>query len=560
MRISLITLNARYSHSCPALFHVRQVLVAELQESRITIQQFTINDPWYDTLLAITEAEPEVLCFSISVWNVSQTQRLLGDLRLVLPAVPIVLGGPEVVGLDRSLLPEGCTVVVGEVEGLGPEFFADLAGGQLAHEYRAAPGPSFSMPYQPEDFAVHLANRNIYYESSRGCPFACSYCLSAAAHGMRLHDLDTVRSELAVILAHHPRIIRFVDRTFNVDAGRAKAIWEWLLAQPGETVFHFEIAPELFTEELFELLARVEPGRFQFEIGLQSTNPHALKAVNRTMDLARASSNINRLATMDTIHLHLDLILGLPYETEETFLAGFNHAFRLAPHHIQMGLLKVLPGTPLCRVRQDFGLLHSAVAPYAVLGTSWLNHPNVRRLYRFGECVEAFHNNRFFRSLFGYLRQQGEEPAEFFFGLLAICEEEGFFGLAKTQELMARLLVRLAGTRPDQPIFLELLRFDWLASGQHQLPEFLGGVDGQRQTKDHLWHSLSESWHPYFDHAGRKEFFKRATFLFCSAPVLAAVGLADGRRSGHVCFLPDLTAGVMPRRQTAVFFSDGAGK
>ncbi|MFZ5775288.1 MAG: DUF4080 domain-containing protein [Thermodesulfobacteriota bacterium] len=554
MRLSLVTLNARYSHSCPALFHLRQALAAALPQSRITIQQFTINDPYYDTLLAITETEPEALCFSVSVWNVTQTLRLMADLRLVLPEIPMVVGGPEAASLGKGQLPPGCTVVQGEVEGLSPEFYADLAAGQLAPEYRAAAGPAFGMPYRDEDFSTRLANRNIYYESSRGCPFACAYCLSSVERGMRLVELATVYADLAKILAHRPRVVRFVDRTFNADPGRCLAIWQWLLAQSGETLFHFEIAPDLFSETMLDFLATVPPGRFQFEIGLQSTTPPVLAAVNRRMDLDRASANISRLARLNTIHLHLDLILGLPMETEESFLASLDHAFALAPHYLQMGLLKVLPDTPLAARTQEFGLVHSTLPPYSVLATGWLDHPTLRRLHRLGECVEAFHNNRFFRGLFGYLRRKGVAGSAFFAQLLAVCEAEGFFGLAATQELMARMLVRLGEALPDQQLFGELLRFDWLASGQRQFPAFLGDNEALRQARDQLWQALPESWPPYFDHAGRKEFCKRGVFFPFSAELLAVAGLGDGSRPGQVCFLPERDGGVMGRQRMAVFF------
>jgi hypothetical protein len=410
------------------------------------------------------------------------------------------------------------------------------------------------MPYREADFAAHLENRNIYYESSRGCPFSCTYCLSSVGRGVRYRELDEVYEELAIILAHSPKIIRFVDRTFNALPERSLAIWRFLLAQPGEALFHFEIAPDLFSEEMLVFLADVPPGRFQFEIGLQSTNPATLEAVNRRMDLAVAGENISRLAASGNIHLHLDLILGLPRETETTFRTSLNEALAMAPHHLQMGLLKVLPGTPLSRAAEEFGLISSAVPPYSVLATGQLDHATLRRLFWLGECLESFYNNRFFRGTFAYLREKGEEPFDFFARLLTVCQAADFFACAKTQELMSRMLVELARSRPDRELFCELLRFDWLASGQRVPAPSLAG-EPSREIRDHLWHHLPESLPPHYTRLTRNEFFKRGIFARFSGPLLRAVGLTDGSVEGYVCFLAEQESVAGHQRQrVAVFF------
>ncbi len=554
MQISLITLNARYSHSCPALFHVRNALAQGLPESCLVLHQFTINDPYYQTLLRITSDQPQAICFSVYIWNSDYTMRLVGDLRRILPEIPIILGGPEATFMAPASLPAGCTVVRGEVEGLGDDFFRDLAGGTLQAEYCAAPAPPFAMPYLESDYAPHLANRNVYYESSRGCPFSCSYCLSSVGQGVRYRGLPEVEQELARILAHSPKIIRFVDRTFNALPERALGIWRWLLAQPGETLFHFEIAPDLFSEAMLAFLAQVPQGRFQFEIGLQSTNPATLAAVNRKMDLAKAGENIRRLVALDNIHLHVDLILGLPSETEATFKTSLNEAFGMAPHHLQMGLLKVLPGTAISRAA-DFGLVSSATPPYSVLATRWLDHATLSRLYWLGECLEAFYNNRFFRNTLNYIRKKGEDPFDFFTQLLAICQAADFFAYAKTQELMTRMLVELARTRPDSELFCELVRFDWLVSGQRLLPPWLD-AEPSKEIRDHLWRSLPEELPPHYTRLTRNEFFKRGIFARFSGPLLAAVGLAKGEASGgYVCFLQEQehVAGHQRQRHTVFF-------
>ncbi len=555
MQISLITLNARYSHSCPALFHVRNALAQGLPESRLVLHQFTINDPYYQTLLRITSDQPQAICFSVYIWNAEYTMRLVADLHRILPQVVIILGGPEATFMALETLPAGCTVIRGEVEGLGDDFFRDLATGTLQAEYLAASAPPFGMPYLEPDFALHLENRNIYYESSRGCPFSCSYCLSSVGQGVRYRELAEVERELAQILAHSPKIIRFVDRTFNALPERALAIWRWLLAQPGETLFHFEIAPDLFNEEMLAFLAQVPQGRFQFEIGLQSTNPATLAAVNRRMDLARAGENIRRLVAAGNIHLHLDLILGLPCETEATFRTSLNQAFGMAPHHLQMGLLKVLPGTAISRAAEEFALVSSATPPYSMLATRWLAHADLRRLFWLGECLEAFHNNRFFHNTLDYIRKTGEEPFAFFAQLLSICQEADFFSLAKTQEFMTRMLVELGQMRSDRELFCELVRFDWLVSGQRLLPPCLI-AEPSKEIRDHLWHHLPEDLPPHYTRLTRNEFFKRGIFARFSGTLLTDVGLADGlpEGGGYVCFLPEQEHVAGHQRQRHVVF------
>lgn len=550
MNISLIALNARYTHSCPAIFYVRNVFEKRLPAAAINLCQLTINDPYYETLLKITGNAAEVVCFSVYIWNVTMVARLVADLRKVAPQVPIILGGPEAASMALEALAPGVTVVRGEVEGLGDDFFRDLAGGSLKAEYRAAPGRPFAMPYRDADFAPYLDNRNIYYESSRGCPFACTYCLSSVERGVRNLDLDRVEEELRLILAHRPMIVRFVDRTFNAVPERALALWRFLLKQPVDTAFHFEIAPDLFTQEMLDFLAAVPPGRFQFEIGLQSTNPETLAAVNRKMDLDHARHNIRRLLAADNIHLHLDLILGLPFETEESFQASFNDVFALAPHYIQMGLLKALPGTKISEEKAAYSIISSDTPPYSVLATRWLPHARLRSLYLLGECVEAFYNNRFFRATFAYLRKVEADPFAFFAQLFARCTREGFFELAKTQALMAKILFLLGGERHDRALFHELLCYDWLKSGQHTLPEFLN-PDSLREIKDHLWHRLPESLEPLYEKRTRREFFKRTIFYRFSGELLAELGFS-APEGGFLAFLPAQDDGVHGLRRTVL--------
>lgn len=556
MKITLLAVNARYTHSAPALFYVRNALAARLPAAIIRLRQHTINDPYHETLLAVAAEQPDVLGVSAYIWSGAFLRRLLIDLRQLLPQMRIVVGGPQAPWLD---LPKtvGATVVHGPVEGLPEAFYTDLVSGRLALEYHGDRGATFAMPYHDEDFSGELRNRHLYYESSRGCPFACSYCLSAAQRGVQQREPGVVLAELARILAHRPQVLRFVDRTFNADPARALAIWRFLAEEATETVCHFEIAPDLFTPEMLDFLSTVPPGRFQFEIGLQSTHGPTLAAINRRVDLTRAMANIRALVAMKTIHLHLDLILGLPFETRESFRQSFNHAFALAPHYLQMGLLKVLPGTPLAAKAEEYGLISSAEPPYGLLANCWLDHAALAELFWFGEVVEAFCNNRYFCALFGYLRQQESDPFAFFMELLAQCRAARLFDGARIQERLSAALATLAATRPDRAVFLDLLRYDWLACGHRFVPGHLAPLP-LKETRDQLWHALPADSPPFFTPSTRNEFFKRAVFAPFGRELLAAVGFTDPPARGVLCFLPEQEKGVVPRQRIVLLPEAGA--
>ena len=540
MLCRLIAFNGRYIHSCLALFYVRTALEQNLQGCQPEMVQYTINDPYYPTLRQIGSGDPAALFFSVYIWNSIYIQRLIIDLVKFLPKTPIIMGGPQVKTLARSLSPDllqHCTVVKGEIEGLDQSFYQDLAGNRLQREYGCAKVSAFNSPYRQEDFKVSLKDRNIYYESSRGCPFGCTYCLSAAEKVVRHLPTAKVYEEIQNILRHGPKVIRFVDRTFNDLPERALDIWRFLVDQPGETLFHFEMAPDRFTEDMFRFLEQIAPGRFQFEIGVQSTNPQTLEAINRKCDLEKLAANICRLVSLDTIHIHLDLILGLPHEDKESFLRSFSDVFKLGPHYIQMGLLKVLSDTPMSRTMEEYGLVVCENPPYELLASTWLAAAELEELYWFGECVEAFHNNRFFRGLWDYLRQKNEDIAVFFEALLGLCRERDFFNRAHTQEFMSSLLLELVRERPDGKVLRELLIFDWLRCGHHFLPEHFR-LEPVFNHKKLLWTQLPQNWEGVYDYKSRDEFFKQSVFFPFSGELLKEVGLSDTGNFAYICFRP----------------------
>ncbi len=551
-KIKIVGLNARFTHSCLALFYVRNELEKGFPEANCELLQFTINDNYYEVLLQLTRDAPEYIFFSAAIWNSSLIEKLTLDLGICLPTCRVVIGGPQASVLGDRLNSSGqdiCTVVLGEIEAVGSEFYQALKEENLRTSYRgsffAMKNRCFDYPYRASDFSLYLANRHVYYESSRGCPFGCTYCLSAREKGLYHKEEAIVQSELRDILSYHPKVVRFIDRTFNDIPERALVIWRFLAVEGGETLFHFEMAPDRFTEEMFDFLATVKPGRFQFELGIQSTHEKTLEAVNRRVDPVEAHRAISRLANLANIHLHVDLILGLPFETEESFAASFKDVFAMGANYIQMGLLKILPDTPICRGAQEFGYLHCKEPPYSILKTRWMDHPTVSRLHWFSEVVEKFHNNRYFCSLWHYLRRRQEDMFAFFQELLSICHAGNFFQFAATQELMCIQLVVLATKREDQDLFIELLRHDWLRCGFRFLPSCLKIDDDKEQpeqTRSDLYQTLPEEMEGVYNKNSRNHFFRKSYFLKISQEALTEIGYPTKSTQPCLCVLPERDA------------------
>ncbi len=555
MRIVLVGLNARYVHSCLALYYLRNELRRHLPDCRPKIIQFTINDPYYSTLLQISSERPQSIFFSVYIWNSEYVRRLVVDLSAIRPDAKIILGGPQAphvfdrCSCENFSRPANFTVVKGEVETIPSFFYNHLISGPLKSEYTASPAQSFTFPYLQQDFNDSLKNRYIYYESSRGCPFSCTYCLSSV-HGNVCHkDILKVQDELRMILAHRPKVVRFIDRTFNDLPKRALDIWKFLAAQKVETLFHFEVSPDRFTDEMLTFLKQLEPGRFQFEIGIQSTSELTLATIKRRVDLNKMKKNITRLADLDNIHLHVDLILGLPYENQEIFAKSFNDVIELQPHYIQMGLLKVLPDTAISRSVEDFGMTVCKNPPYEILATQWLDQTALSELYWFGETVEAFYNNRFFRCLWRYILKSSETGYHFFKSLYLFCKQRDFFSQSPTPDLMSRMLAEFSANYPDADLRRELMVYDWLRCGFRYLPEHLQNPHFD-EAKNRLWNLLPPSWEGVYDHQKRSRFFKQSMFCFFSGKALVEIGMTDMEQGGYVCFLSESSPGVFKYNKT----------
>ena len=545
LSIKLVAINARYTHSSLALFYVRQQLEKQLPDCTIELYQFSINEPYYDMLLKLTKDRPEAVFISSAIWNCAIVEKLIPDIACCLPQCQIVVGGPQA-EVVRENCGQFCTTIVGEIEGIDPQFYSDLAAKSLQEVYlgnfKAVLQQGLPQAYREDDFSLHLENRHIYYESSRGCPFSCSYCLSAAEKGVFHKPLSQVKEELSLILAHKPKVVRFIDRTYNDNWQRGLAIWQFLMEQDVDTLFHFEIAPDFFNEEMFEFLQTVPPGRFQFEIGIQSTFGRTLEAINRRINPKRVHEIVSRLADMANIYLHVDLILGLPFETRETFLNSFAEVFAMNPHYIQMGLLKMLPDTPISQEADKYDYSFSVAPPYSVFSNRWLSHEELADLYWFCECVEKFLNNRFFVTLWQYLRNREEAIADIFLSILEIGQEQKLFEFAATQEFLCGILVKWASSRDDFAFIKDILRYDWLRSGHRQFPQcidFLSEEESFLETRDMLYNKLPEEITGIYDIRSRNRFFKKTMFWSPDNTDLLSLFVEKTGENGVLCFLPE---------------------
>ena len=542
MKVKAVGINARFTHSCLALFYIRHELEKNIPEAHVEICQYTINDPYFATIQRLAEGAPDFIFFSAVIWNSDLVVRLVEDLLVMSDSCHLVIGGPqaEIVGSSFAFS-KRVTVFVGNIEAAGVLFFEDLQKRRLQKRYHGSflktSKQQLDFPYRPEDFSEGLKNRHIYYESSRGCPFSCTYCLSSSEKGLFHKPLDQVFSELLAILKHRPKVVRFLDRTFNDKPNRALAIWEFLSNNGGQTLFHFEIAPDRFSEEMLRLLQNVVPGRFQFEIGIQSTNPDTLSAINRPIDSVAAQHTVARLRVPENIHLHVDLILGLPFDTVETFYRSFNDVFRLRPHYIQMGLLKLLPDTIIQQTAEDEGYLASTTPPYSIFASRWLAAADVRELYWFSECVEKFYNNRYFISFWRHLALTDIDMAAFFVDLTDRFKQRGYLWMAATQETLSSFLYDHAETLDDVELARELLIFDWLRCGHRFLPEHLKGDQAGNDLRRLLHRKLPAEMADLYTKSERSGFLKTSVFHLFSRKALVHLGHHLETDQAIVCFL-----------------------
>ena len=422
MKILLVALNAKYIHSNLAVYSLMSFVKKYNTELRLT--EMTINHSEEDILKEIYKEKADVVAFSCYIWNINMIRRISLELKKVAPEVKIWFGGPEV-SFDMEQCLQDNPQLDGIMYGEGEQSFLELSEyymedkgqlknirglayregaklnkdgedktpGNITRNMPAKPMHLDDIPFPYKDMEA-FRNRIIYYESSRGCPFSCSYCLSSVDKKVRLRSLELVKEELRIFLNYEVAQVKFVDRTFNCNKKHAMGIWEYIKENDnGITNFHFEIAADLLEEDEIEFLASLRPGQVQLEIGVQSTNPDTVEAIRRKMDFAKVAYNVSKIKAEGNIHQHLDLIAGLPLEGYESFEKSFSEVYALKPDQLQLGFLKILKGSPMELDKDRYDIVFRSAAPYEVLYTRHLSYEELLRLKGVCEMVEVYYNS-----------------------------------------------------------------------------------------------------------------------------------------------------------------------
>lgn len=505
MKFLLAAINAKYIHSNPGVYSLRAFARTKIPGADIEIGEYTINHQMDLILQDIYRRKPDFIGFSCYIWNISYIMEIVRDVKKVLPEAEIWLGGPEV-SYDAKKVLTREPDVRGIMRGEGELTFTELvraylqrkktsvpdgytgesfrgqakektsgcaentrmpenAEGENAHSdrldlsqipgitYRAANGEIEGhgpqrllsldeIPFYYDDMAG-FENRIVYYESSRGCPFSCSYCLSSIDKTVRFRSLDLVLPELQFFLDHKVPQVKFVDRTFNCKREHTLGIWRYLVEHDnGITNFHFEVSADIFDEEELELIGKMRPGLIQLEIGVQSTNPDTIREIHRHMDLVKLKRAVDRVYDYRNTHQHLDLIAGLPYENYESFMRSFDDVYRMRPDQLQMGFLKVLKGSYMEEQVAAYDLKYRGIPPYEVLSTKWLPYSDVIRLKGVEDMVEVYYNSGQFPATMKLLEKRFQRPSEIFVNLAEYYEKNGLTGISHSRLARYEILYR----------------------------------------------------------------------------------------------------------------------
>lgn len=443
--IVLAAINAKYIHSNLAVYALKAYAEEQCfpDTPSIQIAEYTINQPEEDILGSLYEMNAEIIAFSCYIWNIEVVRRIAGELKKVKPDIQLWAGGPEVSYhadvflkknpfMDLVILGEGEKVFARLLKGDSWEEISGIAywrGGQVKLQPPVEPAKLDALPFVYQDMA-EFEHKIVYYESSRGCPFRCSYCLSSIDKQVRFRSLNLVKRELQFFLDQQIPQVKFIDRTFNCNPAHAMAVWEYIYSHDnGVTNFHFEISADLLTEEQLVLLSQMRKGLVQFEIGLQTTNPDTICAIERHMDIRKIQENMRRVHSFGNIHQHLDLIAGLPFEGLERFRQSFDEAYAMEPEQLQLGFLKVLKGSKIEEMAGEYGLQYMETPPYEVLSTRWLSYSDILVLKRVEKMLEVYHNSGQFRYSLRYIMRFQNSAFDFFQNLGEYYRQQGYEGL-----------------------------------------------------------------------------------------------------------------------------------
>ena len=472
MKILLAACNAKYIHSNLAVYNLKSC--SGEYSSRVVVKEYTINQIRDDILKDIYLEQPDVVCFSCYIWNISFVRELVPDLKKILPQVEFWAGGPEV-SYDAVEFLKKNPAFFGVMVGEGEETFHELAGYYIERKPETLSGirgVAFRDENKGRDIVhtgwrelmdlskvpfaysnlTEFKNRIIYYESSRGCPFSCSYCLSSIDKKLRFRDIELVKKELQFFIDNKVPQVKFVDRTFNCKHDHAMEIWRYITEHDnGITNFHFEISADLLRAEELALMKTMRPGLIQLEIGVQSTNPQTIKAIRSTMDFEKLKGIVEQIHSFGNIHQHLDLIAGLPYEGYDSFHKSFCDVYALRPEQFQLGFLKVLKGSYMMEMTGEYQILYKDREPYEVLSTAWLTYGEILRLKMVESMVEVYYNSGQFKNTLVFLEKYFDDPFRMYEALGRFYEKKGYSEISHSRMRRYEILMEFAGEQKEIP-------------------------------------------------------------------------------------------------------------
>lgn len=538
MRILLTTLHSKYIHSSLALQYLRNY--CQNMVENIDIKEYTINHDLDYVLSEIYKGKHEIVCFSCYIWNIAQTMSIARNLKKINPKITIILGGPEVSFDAQELLqmnPFVDYIVMGEGEVTFKELLSYLTKRQ--GDLRTIQGIAYRMNesiFMTEErrlmqeldtisspFANGLEgydNRIIYYESSRGCPHNCRYCLSSTIKGVRFFSIDRVKKDMDIFLSARVKQVKFVDRTFNAKKSHCLEIMKYLHRNDnGITNFHFEITADLLDEEILDFLSSVREGLFQFEVGVQTTYDMTMEAIDRKVDFGKLSQTVKIIAGYKNIHLHLDLIAGLPYETFQRFRLSFDEVYHLKPEKLQLGFLKLLKGSGIRQDEQLHEYIYREEPPYEVLGNRYITYEEMLHIKMMEEMVEHYYNTHGFdHGIEFILNRFYDSPASFYLDLGQFWEAGGYHHTAHGRNALYEILLNFYAEKKwdELDYFCELLKLDYLKQGKSTVPHFFHPIDEEGfRNKIHQFLQSQDNvikYLPQYEGLSAKQIIKKVHF------------------------------------------------
>ncbi|MDU4883273.1 B12-binding domain-containing radical SAM protein [uncultured Clostridium sp.] len=506
MKVLLTAINSKFVHSNLAVRYLKAF--TEDINYECQIREFSINDRDEKILEEIIKERADVVAFSTYIWNIEVVKRLSNLIKLIDKNIKIVYGGPEVSYDSLNILKElsGDYVIQGEGEKTYREFVEYLLGNRNITDVRGlyfkennkvisnGNRPLMNMdeivfPYKEDE---NLDNKIVYYEASRGCPFNCKYCLSSTTHGVRFLNIERVKKELQYFIDKKVRLVKFVDRTFNCNFKFSMAIWEFLINADTNTQFHFEISADILKPQELELLRKAPKDRFQFEVGVQTTNDEVLNKINRFVNFSDIKEKVVELLEIKNIKQHLDLIAGLPGEDIISFKKSFNDVYSIGPEEIQLGFLKLLRGSSMREEAEEYGMKYSPYPPYEILETNDISYDELLILKKIENMVDKYYNSQKFNNIIKFLINSFKTPYDFYLELGNYFDKKGYFdrNIGNSEYYRVFLDFNMDITKLDSEILRDIIKYDYLLFNKRRgMPEFLGkGVEKsvENEIKDFL--------------------------------------------------------------------------